>query len=53
MEMKELKYTACTFCAGFILRSHREMDQCYMNIEELKLPGPSSVFEGFMVPSCG
>ena len=55
-ELKELKYIACTFCAGFMLRSHGEMDQCYMNTE-LKLRGPSAVlqtvFEGFMLPSCG
>lgn len=42
-ELKEFKYIACTFCAGFMLRSHGEMDQCYMNIE-LKLPGPSAVW---------
>lgn len=44
MEMKALKYIACTFCAGFMLRSHGEMNQYYMNMEELKLPGPSAVW---------
>lgn len=52
MEMKALKYIACTFYAGFMLRSHGEMDQYHMNMEELKLPGPSAVFEEFMAPSC-